>query len=230
MSNSPPPAPPEKKPDQPAEWLMTFGDMMALLLTFFVLLIGISSPDPGKFDQAIKSIADALGAAPVSTETLMVAEKESEASFENLGNQVKEIINEGNMQDVVEVEVNEKGIVLNIVGGALFKSGGARVTKGIKPLILEVGLMVKKLPYKIIVEGHTDSSKTRGGRYPSNWELSAARAAAVVRVMVEVAGVGPERFSAVGYAEFRPLYAQTKANRAKNRRVEIIISREGQGS
>ena len=108
MSNSPPPAPPEKKPDPPAEWLMTFGDMMALLLTFFVLLIGIPSPDPGKFYQAIKSIADALGAALVSTETLMVAEKESEASFENLGSQVKEIINEGNMQDVVEVEVNEK--------------------------------------------------------------------------------------------------------------------------
>ena len=59
----------------------------------FVLLIVISSPDPGKFDQAMKSIADALGAVPVSTETLMVAEKESEASFENLGSQVKEIIN-----------------------------------------------------------------------------------------------------------------------------------------
>ncbi len=210
---------------------MTFGDMMALLLTFFVLLIGISSPDPGKFDKAMKSIADSLGAAPVSTETLMVAEKESEASFENLGSQVSDVINEGNMQDVVEVEVNEKGIVLNIVGGALFKAGQARVSKGIKPLILEVGLMVKKLPYKIIVEGHTDNTKSKkGGRYPSNWELSAARAAAVVRVMTEEAGVDPGRFSAIGYAQFRPLYAQTKANRAKNRRVEIIISREGQES
>ena len=134
------------------------------------------------------------------------------------------------MQDVVEVEVNEKGIVLNIVGGALFKGGRAVVSRGIKPLILEVGLMVKKLPYKIIVEGHTDNTKIKGGRYPSNWELSAARAAAVVRVMSEEAGVDPERFSAVGYAEFRPLYAHTKANRAKNRRVEIIISREGKES
>lgn len=220
----------KRSPEPQAEWLMTFGDMMALLLTFFVLLIGISSPDPGKFDKAMKSIADALGAAPVSTETLMVAEKESEASFKNLGSQVKEIINEGNMQDVVEVEVNEKGIVLNIVGGALFEAGQATVSKGIRPLILEVALMVKKLPYKIIVEGHSDASKSKGGRYPSNWELSAARAAAVVRVMAEEAGVDPARFSAVGYAEFRPLYAQTKANRAKNRRVEIIISREGQES
>jgi chemotaxis protein MotB len=208
---------------------MTFGDMMALLLTFFVLLIGISSPDPGKFDKAMKSIADALGAAPVSTETLMVAEKESEASFKNLGSQVKEIINEGNMQDVVQVEITEKGIVLNIVGGALFRSGGARVSRDMKPLLLTVSDMVKKLPYKIIVEGHTDNTPTRTARYPSNWELSAARAATVVRVMVE-GGVAADRFSAIGYAEFRPLYAQTKANRAKNRRVEIIISREGKAS
>lgn len=221
--------PPPKKPDPPAEWLMTFGDMMALLLTFFVLLIGISSPDPGKFDKAMKSIADALGAAPVSTETLMVAEKESEASFKNLGSQVKEIINEGNMQDVVQVEITEKGIVLNIVGGALFRSGGARVSRDMKPLLLTVSDMLKKLPYKIIVEGHTDNTPTRSSRYPSNWELSAARAAAVVRVMVE-GGVAADRFSATGYAEFRPLYAQTKANRAKNRRVEIIISREGKAS
>jgi len=222
--------PPPKKEDPPAEWLMTFGDMMALLLTFFVLLISLSDPDPGKYDQAMKSIAEALGAAPVSTEKMMVAEKESAASFENLGSEVKEIINEGNLQDVVEVKVNEKGIVLNIVGGALFRAGKATVSKGIKPMILEVGLMLKKLPYKIIVEGHTDNTKSKSRVYPSNWELSAARAAAVVRVMVQEVGVDPGRFSAVGYAQFRPLYAQTKANRAKNRRVEIIISREGKES
>ncbi|MEE9239957.1 MAG: flagellar motor protein MotB [bacterium] len=212
------------------EWLLTFGDMMALLLTFFVLLVGISNPDPGKFSQAIKSIQDALGASPVSRETLKLSEKQSEASFEFLGNEVKKIIKEGNLQDVVEVDVNEKGLVLNIAGGALFESGMAKVQKGIKPLLLEVALMVKKLPYKIIVEGHTDNVKVRGGRYPSNWELSAARAAAVVQVMIEEGGVDPTRFSAVGYAEFRPLYVQTRENRAKNRRVEIIVSREGQSS
>jgi chemotaxis protein MotB len=220
-----------KKPREvQEEWLLTFGDMMALLLTFFVLLFAISSPDPGKFDKAIKSIQDAIGTAAISTEVLNLSEIQSEASFELLGSEVKEIIKEGNLQDAVEVDVNEKGLILNIVGGALFGSGSAKVQKGIKPLLLEVALMVKKLPYKIIVEGHTDNVKARGGTYPSNWELSAARAAAVVRVMVEEGGVDPARFSAVGYAEFQPLHAQTKENRAKNRRVEIIISREGQGS
>ena len=220
-----------KKPREvQEEWLLTFGDMMALLLTFFVLLFAISSSDPGKFDKAIKSIQDAIGSAAISREILDLSGKQSEASFELLGGEVKEIIKEGNLQNAVEVDVNEKGLVLNILGGALFESGSAKVQKGIKPLLLEVALMVKKLPYKIIVEGHTDNVKAKGGAYPSNWELSAARAAAVVRVMVEEGGVEPARFSAVGYAEFQPLYAQTRENRAKNRRVEIIISREGQGS
>ena len=209
------------------EWLMTFGDMMALLLTFFVLLIGISSPDPGKYDKAMKSISEALGGAPASQEELMVSEKVAEASFENLGSQVEEIIKEGNLQDVVEVKVNERGVVLNIVGGALFRSGSARLGKGIKPLLLDIAFTVEKLPYKIIVEGHTDDQKTRGGPYPSNWELSAARAASVVRFMVEQGGVAPNRFSAIGYAHYRPLYAPTPENRVKNRRVELIISREG---
>lgn len=209
------------------EWLMTFGDMMALLLTFFVMLMGISSPDPGKYNKAIKSIQEALGASLASKEQLLVAEKQSEASFENLGSQVSQVIKDGNLQDVVKVEVNEKGVVLNIMGGALFRAGSAKLEKGIQPLLLDVVQTIRKLPYKIIIEGHTDDVPPRGGPYPSNWELSAARAASVVRFMINEGGVGAERFSAVGYAEFRPLYAMTKENRARNRRVEIIISREG---
>ncbi|MDA0999758.1 MAG: flagellar motor protein MotB [bacterium] len=209
------------------EWLMTFGDMMALLLTFFVLLMGISSPDPGKYSKAVKSIQEALGASLSSKEKLMVAEKESEASFNNLGSQVSQVIKDGNLQDVVKVEVNEKGVVLNIVGGALFRAGSATLEKGIQPLLLDVVQTIRKLPYRVIVEGHTDDVPPKGGPYPSNWELSAARAASVVRFMISEGGVAADRFSAVGYAEFRPLYALTKENRARNRRVELIISREG---
>jgi len=210
---------------------MTFGDMMALLLTFFVLLMGISSPDPGQFDKAIKSIQEALGAAMVSKERFLMSEKQAEASFENLGSQVKELVQEGNLQDVVDVKVTERGIVLNMTGGVLFRAGQIEVEGGFKPFLLELAQMVKKLPYKLLVEGHTDDTKSAGkGVTASNWYLSAARAAAVVRVLVDEGGVAPERFSAVGYAEFRPLFAPTPENRVKNRRVEVIISREGQGS
>lgn len=220
----------KKSKEEPQEWLVTFGDMMALLLTFFVLLVGISSPDQSKFDKAIKSIQDAIGSVTFSKADSDLSGGLSKSPFENLSGEVKEIIQEENMQDVIDVKVNEKGLVLNIVGGALFESGSAAVQKGIIPLLLEVAMMVKKLPYKIIVEGHTDNSKVRGGPYPSNWELSAVRAAAVVRVMAEEGGIDPARFSAVGYAEYRPLFSQTEQNRPRNRRVEIIISREGQSS
>lgn len=211
------------------EWLMTFGDMMALLLTFFVLLVGISSPDPGQFDKAIKSIQEALGAAMVSKERFLMSEKKAEASFENLGSQVKELVQEGNLQDVVDVKVTERGIVLNMTGGVLFRPGQIEVEEAFKPFLLELALMVRKLPYKLLVEGHTDDVKPTGkGVMASNWLLSAARAASVVRVLVDEGGVAPERFSATGYAEYRPLFAPTPENRVKNRRVEIVISREGQ--
>ena len=132
---------------------MTFGDMMALLLTFFVLLVGVSSPDPGKFDKAIQSIQDALGAAVLTKEKVVERELRVEESFQQITQDVQEVIDKGSMQDVVEVEVTERGIVLNIVGGALFRAGSAKVEKGIGPLLLGVALIVKKLPFKVLVEG-----------------------------------------------------------------------------
>ena len=144
---------------------MTFGDMMALLLTFFVLLVGVSSPDPGKFDKAIQSIQDALGAAVLTKEKVVERELRVEESFQQIAQDVQEVIDKGSMQDVVEVEVTERGIVLNIVGGALFRAGSAKVEKGIGPLLLGVALIVKKLPFKVLVEGHTDDTQTKGKIY-----------------------------------------------------------------
>ncbi len=221
-------APKKKEEGGGEEWLMTFGDMMALLLTFFVLLVALMTPDKKKFDSAIQSIQSALGAAVMTGQRALVAEQKAEASFQNLGSQVKQLINEGNLQDVVDIKVTERGIVLNMSGGVLFRPGSAAVERGFKPFLLEIANMVKKLPYKILVEGHTDDIKPGDGPFPSNWELSAARAAAVVRVLIQEGGVEAERFSATGYAEVRPLFAPTPENRVKNRRVEIIISREGQ--
>ncbi|OGL59991.1 MAG: hypothetical protein A3J27_15525 [Candidatus Tectomicrobia bacterium RIFCSPLOWO2_12_FULL_69_37] len=202
--------------------------MVTLLLTFFILIVAMSTPDKKKIEQALKSIQGALGTAGVTAEMAMMSEKKSEASFQNLGSQVKNLVLEGNLQDVVDVKITERGIVLNMTGGVLFRAGSAGVERGFMPFLLELAQMLKKLPYKVLVEGHTDDSPPPPqGSYPSNWELSAARAAAIVRVLTREGGVEPERFSATGYGEFRPLFAPTPQNRPKNRRVEVIISREG---
>ena len=219
----------KRKPEEGIdEWIVTYGDMVTLLLTFFILIVAMSSPDKGKIDKAIKSIQGSLGTSGVSAEMAMLSEKKSEASFQNLGSQVKNLVLEGNLQDVVDVKVTERGIVLNMTGGVLFRAGSAAVERGFMPFLLELSQMLKKLPYKVLVEGHTDDSPPpQQSAYPSNWELSAARAASIVRVLTREGGVEPERFSATGYGEFRPLFAATPENRPKNRRVEIIISREG---
>ena len=114
----------KRKPEEGIdEWIVTYGDMVTLLLTFFILIVAMSSPDKGKIDKAIKSIQGSLGTSGVSAEMAMLSEKKSEASFQNLGSQVKNLVIEGNLQDVVDVKVTELGIVMNMTGGVLFRAG-----------------------------------------------------------------------------------------------------------
>jgi chemotaxis protein MotB len=160
----------------------------------------------------------------------MSSEKKSENPFEKLAEATQKIVQEGNLQDRVKMEVNQRGLVITIEGDALFKADSTNVQMKMKPLLLEIALLVKKLPYRIIVEGHTDKEEGKGGKYPSNWEISAARAGAVVRVMAEEGGADPKRFSAVGRAEFKPQILLKKEIEGKHHRVEIIISRKSQNS
>ncbi|MBI3600596.1 MAG: OmpA family protein [Nitrospinae bacterium] len=95
----------------------------------------------------------------------------------------------------------------------------------IKYFLESVNEIVKDVPYKILVEGHTDDVPIKTERFPSNWELSSSRASSVVKYFIEK-GIAPQRLSAVGYAEFKPRFPKTPENRPKNRRVEIIILRE----
>ncbi|MEK6711843.1 MAG: flagellar motor protein MotB [Nitrospinota bacterium] len=221
--------PQKKKVEEDGEgvWLISYGDMVTLMMTFFIMMLAFSSQDKAEVEKAVRSIQGALGTG-YSAEAVAQSEKRAESSFQSLGTMTRQLISDGNLRDVMDVKVTDRGIVLNMAGGVLFRPGSAVVERGFKPFLLEMAQMLKKVPYKLMVEGHTDDvpPPPQSG-YPSNWELSAARAAAVVRTLVQEGGVEPERFSATGYGEFRPLFAATPENRPKNRRVEIIISREG---
>lgn len=210
------------------DWLMTYGDLMSLLLVFFVLLLAISSLDKKKFDVTMSAIQNALGGT-VETQIRegLEAERKAEQRFQEMSQQLGQLISKESMQDVLQAKVTERGIVLTGLGHAMFPSGGATLLPAAQRFLLQLALAVKKLPNKIAVEGHTDDVPTRTERFPSNWELSAARAAAVVRFLVEQGGIAPDRLSATGYADTRPQAAPRPENRPKNRRVEIIISREG---
>jgi chemotaxis protein MotB len=125
----------------------------------------------------------------------------------------------------VETETNERGLIIRVKDQAFFSSG-ARLKRQGFPVLDEVSKLLAGFPCQILVEGHTDNVPIYSRQFPSNWELSAARAIAVMRYMVEVGGIDPTRVGAAGYAEMRPLYPNdSEAHRKANRRVEFVCHR-----
>ncbi|MBI3014494.1 MAG: OmpA family protein, partial [Candidatus Tectomicrobia bacterium] len=118
------------------------------------------------------------------------------------------------------------GIILYASGGVLFESGTSAIEGGFRPFLFRMADLLKRVPYKVLVEGHTDDVPINTPQYPSNWELSSGRASSVVRFFIEETGLPPQRFSAVGYASYKPRFELTPENRARNRRVEMIILKE----
>jgi len=127
----------------------------------------------------------------------------------------------------VNIKVTDKGIAIRINAPFLFPSGRAALKTGAVGVLDSLAVFLGKVPYPVRIEGHTDSIPINTARFPSNWELSAARAVAVTRAL-QGGGVAPDRIAAIGCGEYRPLAPNTTPEgRAENRRVEIFLKLEG---
>lgn len=143
---------------------------------------------------------------------------------------VNVFLKENNLQGVVTATKNERGVVLVLQDKVLFHSGEAEILPDALPLLDRVADLIDRLPNRMIVEGHTDNVPMSSYRYPSNWELSSARASQVVRYFIEQKNLEPSRFMAIGYAEYMPVAENdTDVGRQQNRRVVIIISNTDSG-
>lgn len=123
----------------------------------------------------------------------------------------------------VEVERLREGLRVNLAQEIVFPAGSAQLDAAGRKVVRGVAERLRDAPYRVEVQGHTDDQRTRGGAFPTNWELAAARAAAVVRVL-EDEGVDPSRLSVVSYGEHQPIAANDGPdNRARNRRIELRL-------
>lgn len=135
----------------------------------------------------------------------------------------KQLVKAG-LANQIEVANDPRGLVLYVTSGVLFASGEARLTPAGNVLLQGLGPLLKPIGNNLLVEGHTDSRPINSAAFPSNWELSTARATAVLRNLIEHEGIPGTRLSAVGYADTRPRARGTdEAALAKNRRVEIVV-------
>jgi chemotaxis protein MotB len=244
-------------------WLLTYADMITLLLALFVVLFAISSVNVSKVKLLQQSLRDAfngkvvdggqaimqtansvavrtldtaprivpgtptLGTPDTASARARLAARREQNELERLKRLLDAYAAAHGFKAQVDTVVTQRGLVVRLLtDNVLFDSGLAQIKPQGLPLLGEVGTLlgVDRL-HPIVVEGHTDDLPIATSQYASNWELSTARAAAVVRWLIG-RGLASKRFSAAGYADLRPLASNgTAAGRARNRRVEVVLQR-----
>lgn len=230
-------------------WLVSYADFITLLFAFFVVMYAVSSVNEGKYRVLSDSISSAFRNIPGSSVGAMVevnpnapkpvtiplkkaqvtnikTDTNREKNRELLRNKAKEITEAlAPLVQSGQVRVTEGalGITVEINASVLFDSGEARLQLPAARALTAVGQILATTDFPITVEGHTDNAPISTLLFPSNWELSGARAASVVRLFIET-GVDPRRLTATGYAEQRPVADNaSQEGRQRNRRVAITM-------
>src|SRR4051812_18844037 len=248
-------------------WLLTYADMITLLMALFMVLFSITSVNKAKLEVLSKTLQEAFsgkvlpggtsirdtGADPKSDKppspeppipaiTAVVgqnkqqqeaqAKAKEQEDFKRLKQQIDEYSRQKGLENQVQTVIAQRGLVIRLLTDkVLFDSGQAELKPQATPVLGKVAEVVaKEGRHQVMVEGHTDNVPIRGSVFPTNWELSTARASRVVRFMIG-GGVAQSRLSASGYAALHPISTNaTAAGRSRNRRVEIVLLRTGQGT
>jgi len=193
-------------------WIFTYGDLVTLLLVFFILLFSFCKTDVEKF----KSVAESFKPTPPGSPFFLSGQQ-------SILQDIAKRIESSEIADEVFITVDQRGVVVSFKDTALFPSGSADLTATARKSLGVFVAYLFGLPNDVIIEGHTDNEPVRSTRYPSNWELSAARAAAVARFL-EGEGVKGKRMQVVGFGQYRPRFRNdTPQKRALNRRIDVII-------
>lgn len=228
-------AKPHECPKGAPLYMLTWGDMCTLLLCFFVMLLAMSSISPAKFNVASSSFMNAFSGvlesypSVVITQDIMVprlgGNQQNKHMAVDAAMKIKKVVKEENLDDAIKVKVTESGIAIKVADPIGFELGDADVKPELIATLHEISKIINRTPGTLIrVEGHTDDTPIHTSKYPSNWELSAARALNVVKFFAESGGIDPSTLSAVGYGEYRPLLPNnTKENKKINRRIEIYV-------
>jgi chemotaxis protein MotB len=195
--------------------------MLSLLFILFVYLFSVSEIDPIKYMETTKSIESEIKK-NVNTKAVDTIQIEKEKLME-MKKQIEGLIKERGLGDKISVEYTGDKLILNVGDAILFESGKANLKTEARALLGELGDLFKQSDSLILVEGHTDNVPIATSQFPSNWELSSARSASVIRLL-ETKGVNPYRMSLSGYNQYKPIAINNSiAHKAKNRRVVITL-------
>jgi len=219
------------EPSSPA-WMTTFSDLMTLLLTFFVLLLSFSDIDNKKFINAINSLKGALGImkqfpsprAELGYDFSDEVISRRQSIYDNV-TELQRKAKELGLEEDVNIQVAETGLLIQMGDRILFDLGKADIKEEAFPILDVVGKTIHGKAGEVLVSGHTDNIPIHTPEFPSNWELSSARAISVVRYLINNTNVEPEILGATAFSKFKPLVPNDNAeNRKRNRRVEFLVT------
>lgn len=226
------------------KWMATFADMSTLLLTFFVLMLSFANIDIQAFHDLLGSVQNAFGVQTRERGEFQAVLKDNDHgnAWENvkldsleqeigkiesqqMASHIENVVKDNNLKDQTEVQIGQNSVRIRITGQLMFAPGKATLRYKAFKFLNGIVEAMKNYDYYLLVEGHTDSLDISTEIFPSNWELSGARAAAVVRYLIKK-GIDHKRLSGIGHAFNYPIASnKTREGRNLNRRVEFIFTR-----
>ncbi len=229
----------EEEQENHERWLLTYADLITLLLAFFIMMYTLSKQDAQKYEEvsaylraiftggtAILRTGNAAASGPAVNVNITPTEASNAEIMRQLEEEIQSVTPLEEMKRNFSIFVDDRGIVVRALDKEYFDEGKADLKERAKNTIRRIIPILKKVNRGVRIEGHTDNVPISTQEFKSNWELSVRRATEVVRYIIEWGGFPPELLSAAGYAEYRPLTENTSPeNRAMNRRIEIIIEK-----
>jgi chemotaxis protein MotB len=205
-------------------YLITYADLITLLLGLFILLYTASNLDAQKYEKMVNAIGNVFGGEHQTIKVIPDSEIPIAPPLGNLKSDINSLIEKNNYTSSIKLEENSRGVTIHILEDIVFPSGSSELKKSSKIVLQQLSAIIKKLPNDIRIEGHTDNVPISTSQFPSNWHLSVARALSTAYYLMTEQGLDPEKLSIVGYSEYKPLDSnENLSGRATNRRVDIII-------
>ena len=219
-------------------WLCTFNDLITLLMVFFLLIFSTSSGGSSEIQEVRQSIlrglglldAEGMGSSGLvkSSDSVRRLTHPEEEDPSEISDKIKDHLSDmSSAMPWIDASIKENEVTISLEGSVAFEPGIADISPRVFPALEGIGKLINRIPNAVRVEGHSDNVPICTQRFPSNWELSIARAVNVTKYLIEHAKVSPLRLSAAGYGDSRPLLPNdTAKHKAKNRRVAIVLLRE----
>lgn len=216
-------------------WQIIYTGFILILLCFFIMLSSFATMEQSKIARFVRSFVDALSLLPSG----MGFERNKEVvpqskDIVDLNDELAKIFKEleafradNDLTRQLEITLTEEGLAMRLADKILFELGSVGIAPEARPLLDKIGSILARTRLSARIEGHTDNLPIATERYPSNWELSTARAVSVLRYLLAGFAIPSQRLSAAGYGEYQPLVSNdSEENRSRNRRVEIFLMRE----